>query len=241
MERRHLLIIGAPRTGTTLLATMISRHTEIAVLNEDKGWSMRRLLGKLIVGNKRCIPNQIEMKRSGRLHIRLWKKIGVAKEYQSSQFSIEDYLTLPHIKVIAIIREGNDAILSGIRRGKKSFRGAAYRWCRAIEIIHELTLRFPETVLVVSFEDLVIHPKENMERVAAFLDVDYQDRMLEGPVYNPWYPESGMNEEKINRSQKEKIDYNLPKLFPSADAQYHKLLSLCRTTSVTESEQRKNG
>ncbi|HME60287.1 MAG TPA: hypothetical protein VKH62_03465, partial [Candidatus Binatia bacterium] len=69
----------------------------------------------------------------------------------------------------------------------------------------------------------------------------YQDRMLEGPVYNPWYPESGMNEEKINRSQKEKIDYNLPGLFPSADAQYHKLLSLCRTTSVTESEQRKNG
>jgi hypothetical protein len=241
VERRHLLIIGAPRTGTTLLATMISRHTEIAVLNEDKGWSMRKLLGKVIVGNKRCIPNQIEIKRRSRLNSRLWKKMGVAKEYQSSQFSIEDYLTLPHIKVIGIIREGNDAILSGMRRGKKSFRGAAYRWCRAIEIIHELTVRFPEAVLVVSFEDLVVHPKENMERVAAFLNVDYQDRMLEGPVYNPWYPESGMNEEKINRSQKEKIDYNLAELFPSADAQYRKLLSLCQTISLIKPEQRKNG
>jgi Sulfotransferase family len=46
MELSHLLIIGAPRSGTTLLATMISRHTEIAVLNEDKGWALRRVLGK---------------------------------------------------------------------------------------------------------------------------------------------------------------------------------------------------
>lgn len=230
MEHRHLLIIGAPRTGTTLLATMISRHTEIAVLNEDKGWTMRKLLGKSIVGNKRCIPNQIELKRRSKLYIRLWKKIGVAKEYQSSQYSIEDYLTLPHIKVIGIIRDGNDAISSGMRRGKKGFQGAAYRWCRAIEIIHELKTRLPQQTLVVSFEDLVMYPRENMERIAVFLGVDYQDRMLEGPIYNPWYPETGMNREKVNRAKKEHIDFKLGELFPAAISQYRELLSLCRTT-----------
>ena len=202
MKRRHLLILGAPRTGTTLLATMISRHTDIGILNEDDGWSMRRLLGKLVVGNKRCIPNQIEMERRGKLRLRLWKKIGLMKEYQSSLFSIEDYLTLPHIQIIGIIRNGDDAISSGMNRGRKSFRGAAYRGCRAIEIMHELTTRFPERVLIVSFEDLVMQPRENMQRVAEFLGVEYQDRMLEGPVFNPWYPEEGMNEEKVNRSRK---------------------------------------
>lgn len=241
MERRHLLIIGAPRTGTTLLATMISRHTEIGILNEDKGWSMRKLLGKTLVGNKRCIPNQIELKRPGRLHIRLWKKIGLVKEYQSSQFCIEDYLTLPHIKIIGIIRDGNDAISSGMRRGRKSFQGAAYRWCRGIEIIHELKTRFPELVLVVSFEDLVRHPKENMIRVANFLNVEYQDRMLEGPVYNPWYPETGMNEEKVNRSQKEKIDFKLGERFPAADRRYRELLLLSQTAEITEPMQRQYG
>lgn len=233
MERGHLLIIGAPRTGTTLLATMISRHTEVGVLNEDKGWAMRKLLGKSIVGNKRCIPNQIEIKKRSRLYVRWWKKIGLAKEYQSSRFCIEDYLTLPNIKVIGIIREGNDAISSGMRRGKKSFSGAAYRWCRAIEIIHELKTRFPELLLVVSFEDLVMRPKENMQRVAEFLNVEYEDRMLEGPAYNPWYPESGMNEEKVNRSQKDKIDYNLEEKFPSIQGQYHELLRLCQTPAVS--------
>jgi Cdc6-like AAA superfamily ATPase len=234
VERGHLLIIGAPRTGTTLLATMISRHTEIGVLNEDKGWAMRKLLGKSIVGNKRCIPNQIEIKKRSRLYVRLWKKIGLAKEYQSSRFCIEDYLTLPHIKVIGIIREGNDGISSGMRRGKKGFRGASYRWCRAIEIIHELKTRFPELVLVVSFEDLVMRPKENMQRIAEFLNVEYQDRMLEGPAYNPWYPESGMNEEKVNRSEKDKIDFKLEEKFPSIQAQYRELLRHCQPSTITQ-------
>jgi hypothetical protein len=89
---------------------MISRHTEIAVLNEDKGWAMRRLLGKAVVGNKRCVPNQIELKKRSRLHFRFLKTLGVAKEYQSSEYCIEDYLRLPRIKIIGLIRSGNDVI-----------------------------------------------------------------------------------------------------------------------------------
>jgi hypothetical protein len=37
MNLSHLLILGAPRSGTTLLATMVSQHTEIGILNEDRG------------------------------------------------------------------------------------------------------------------------------------------------------------------------------------------------------------
>jgi hypothetical protein len=236
VEPSNLLIIGAPRSGTTLLATMISRHTEIAILNEDKGWAMRQLLGKMIVGNKRCVPNQIELKKPGRLHFRFLKTIGIAKEYQSSEFSIEDYLTLPNIKVIAIIRAGNDVVSSVMGRSEKNFRVASYRWCRSIEIIHELKTGFPEIVLVVSFENLVVYPKPNMERVAAFLNVEYQDRMLEGPQYNPWYPEEGMNHEKVNRAQAENIDFKLSERFPAIYRQYQKLLRLSEAPAREEFE-----
>lgn len=211
---------------------MVSRHADIGVLNEDDGWAMRRLVGKLVVGNKRCIPNQIEIKRRGRLHLRLWKNIGVMREYQSSAYSIEDYLTLPAIKIIGIIRNGNDAISSGMQRGGKSFRGAAYRWCRAIEILHDLVSRHPETVLIVSFEDLVLRPKENMERVAAFLSVDYQDRMLQGPVFNPWYPEAGMNPEKVNRAEKEKVDFHLEQKYPVFLTKYRRLVELSKQSAA---------
>jgi Sulfotransferase family len=136
--------------------------------------------------------------------------------------------------VIALIRDGNDAILSGMRRGKKNFRGAAYRWCRAVEIIHEIKSRYPEQVLVVSFEDLVLRPTQNIKRIARFLKVEYQERMLEGPVYNPWYPESGMNENKVNRSKKEQIDFKIPERFPAAERQYRELLRLCDIVEVTD-------
>ncbi len=235
LNRRHLLIIGAPRSGTTLLATMIGRHTEIGILNEDKGVAMRRLLGVAIVGNKRCIPNQIEIKRRHPLHLRLWKKIGLTREYQKSVYSIEDYLNLPQSQVIGLIRGGNDVISSGMRRGRKSFRGAAYRWCRAIEILHELKTRYPEQFLIVSFEELVLHPENTMKRVAAFLGVEYQDRMLDGPVYNPWYPEEGMNVEKVDRAKKEQIDFQLAERFPATVRQYQELLKLSESDPVKDS------
>jgi hypothetical protein len=233
MERRHLLIIGAPRSGTTLLATMVSRHTEIGVLNEDSGRAIRRVLGKAIAGNKLCTPNQIEMKKRHPLQLQLWKKLGLTREFQKSEFSIEEYLTLPNIQIIAIVRDGNDAISSGMRRGNKSFGGAAYRWCRAVEIIHELKTRYPDLVLVVSFESLVLHPGANMERIADFLKVNYQDRMLDGPVFNPRYPESGMNQEKVNRSKKERIDYRIAERFPAAARQYRELLAFCEIVAAT--------
>ena len=227
MELSHLLILGAPRSGTTLLATMISRHTEVCVLNEDRGWAMRRILGKTVVGNKRCVPNQIELKKRPWLHFRFLKTLGLAKEYQSSEYGIEDYLKLPNIKIIGLIRSGNDVISSVMGRSEKNFRVASYRWRRAIEVIHELKRRHPDAVLVVSFEDLVTHPQRNMERAAAFLDVEYQDRMLEGPQYNPWYPEAGMNPDKVHRAKKEAIDFHLPERFPDVYRQYQELLALC--------------
>ncbi len=39
-----------------------------------------------------------------------------------------------------------------------------------------------------------------------------------------------MNEEKVNRSQKEKFDFKLDENFPSVQAQYRELLALCQTT-----------
>ena len=167
--------------------------------------------------------------RPALLHFRFLKNIGLAKEYQSSEFSIEDYLTLPNIKVIGLIRGGNDVISSVMGRSEKNFRVASYRWCRSIEVIHELKTRVPKLLLVVSFENLVLSPKPNMERIAAFLNVEYQDRMLEGPQFNPWYPEEGMNREKVNRSQRENVDFKLSERFPAIYRQYQELLALSET------------
>lgn len=226
----HLLILGPPRSGTTLLAAMVSRHTEIGILNENKSWAMRQLLGKVVVGNKRCIPNQIELKKRGRLSLRFFKTIGLAKEYQSSEYSIEDYLTLPNIRILCLIRSGDDVISSIMRRGEKNFSVAAYRWRRAIEIIHYLNQTYPQSTLVVSFEDLIMQPREMMERIATFLGVEYQERMLEGPKYNPWYSETGLDKSKVHRANRENLDFKLQERFPADFEKYRGLVELAALT-----------
>jgi len=63
MEPTHLLIIGAPRSGTTLLAAMIGAHSKVAMLIEDRFFSIKKLTGKEVLANKLCIPHQLEIDR----------------------------------------------------------------------------------------------------------------------------------------------------------------------------------
>jgi hypothetical protein len=228
-QRRRLLIIGVQHSGTTLLTAMIGRHTEVGLLNEDKGWALEKIVGKQVVGNKRCIPNQIELGKRALFGLRFFKIIGLIQEYQSSRYSIEDYLRLPNIRIIGLIRDASDVVSSIMRRSRKSFRVACSRWRRATEIIHELKTRHDEIVMVVSFEDLVVNPSANMRRVASFLGLDFEEGILEGPQHAPYYPQEGLDKNKVHRSVKEKIDFHLPEKFPSEYRKYQELLAFSRS------------
>jgi len=43
-----------------------------------------------------------------------------------------------------------------------------------------------------------------------------------------------MNEEKVNRSKKERIDFKLAEQFPVVQGQYQELLSFCQTAATSE-------
>jgi len=60
-QETNLLVVGAPRSGTTLLAAMIGRHSEVAMLSEHLGFAVKDVISKPIAGNKLCIPNHIEI------------------------------------------------------------------------------------------------------------------------------------------------------------------------------------
>src|SRR5215471_12149239 len=114
----YLLIVGAPRSGTTLLATMIGMHSDVAMLIEDRFFGIKKLTGKKVLANKLCIPIQIEMnKRSDFFRQRL-QRLGYLKNYTTSKFNIQDYLKLEGIKIITIVRESGDVVNSIMKRGK---------------------------------------------------------------------------------------------------------------------------
>ncbi|MGH7826961.1 MAG: hypothetical protein ACREQ7_17540 [Candidatus Binatia bacterium] len=55
----------------------------------------------------------------------------------------------------------------------------------------------------------MLNPKANMERVAAFLKISYEDRMLDGPQYNPFYREKEFKKDRIDRAKNEGFDYQI--------------------------------
>jgi hypothetical protein len=212
---------------------MIGRHTEVGIVNEDvTGRGVASVLGKQVTGNKLCVPNQICLNRRPFLGQRLLKKIGLVSEAPKSRYCIRDYLELPNLKVLAIIRDGNDSVSSMMRRGETRLRKAARRWAEAIETIYDLKVKEPERVLVVSFDDLVLDPVNTLESVCAFFDLSFEERMLDGPEHNPYYSEAQLIKEKTRGGQTEKIKLFVEKRVPAAYAKYRRLLGLTDDESV---------
>jgi hypothetical protein len=228
-HQRYLLLIGAPRSGTTLLATMIGRHTDVGMVNEDiSGKGLIKILGKPLTGNKLCVPNQIQLHRRGGLVLTLLRKLGITSESPRSRHCILDYLELPNLKLVAIVRDGNDSIASMVARGETRFKKAARRWGEAIEAIFELRARFSERVLVVTFEELVLRPANTLEKLCAFLEIEFQEQMMDGYKYNRYYPRNALNKEKAYRHTKEEIDFRLDRLLPTPYDKYQRLLADCQ-------------
>jgi Sulfotransferase family len=232
-KRRHLLLIGAPRSGTTLLATMIGRHTDVGMVNEDvTGRAIRKVLGKQLTGNKLCVPNQIQLRRRDFFAARLLKRLGVIGEAPKSKYCIRDYLELPNLKVIAIIRDGSASISSMMVRGGARLRKAARRWAEAIETIDEINRQYHERVLVVAFEDLLLQPEKTLRKICTFLNVNFQEPMLHGYEDNPSYPGVELDTKKANPKEKTTIDLQLPELMPAAYEKYRALVVQARENLI---------
>jgi hypothetical protein len=215
---------------------MLGRHNDVGVLNEDiTGKGLRKIVGKPVTGNKLCVPNQIRLKTSI-FTFRFLKKLGFVAESPRSRFSIEDYLELSNLKIIAIIRDGSDTISSMMERGKNSFNRASKRWNEAIETIHELRTRYPERVMVVTFEDLVLKPEEALAATCRFLGLTFQNQMLEGSRYNPKYPQDKLDEESVHRYKKGGPDFRLEAVQPSTYRKFEELVASARQSQLEGAE-----
>jgi hypothetical protein len=227
LRREHVLLIGAPRSGTTLLGTMIGSHSDVGMVNEDVDIrALGRVLGKRLTGVKLCVPNQIRLEKKSYFGSQFLKKCGFIAESPKSYFSITEYLLNPNLKVIGIIRDGNDSVHSMMVRGKAKFKKSARRWREAVETIYTINKRSPERILIVAFEDLVLDPRVTLLRACDFLGLAFEDRMLQGHKLNPYYPEARLDPDKVYRHDREQFDFNLERFVPLAFKQHQELLTL---------------
>ena len=204
-EANVLLVVGCQRSGTTLLASMLGRHSEINMLFESQGNDVLKLIGKKYSGNKLLAWRQIRinqkasyfghfMNRVQNFDFKKKNKHHKVRPYPTSHLSITDYLSY-NTKPVVIFRKKEDTIASIVKRTKMSVEQAEHEWEKSDEILQFLTQNGAHSI---QFSELVTKPKEIMEGVCHFLHIPYEETMLDGSKYNYVYPSKTIQKNKAN-------------------------------------------
>lgn len=232
MPETGCLIVGSPRSGTTLCVSMVGAHPEIAMTSEDLCHGAQKAVGVSVWGNKLTVPNHITLDPEADTRS-YWKRLedglrgflgrprGGRQLHPSCQTTIRTYVEEKDAHVIGMIRSPNQVVDSIIHRGNQSAEEAKRRWVRAVRAIRTVVQDYPSRSYVVRFSDLVRVPEQTMGRICAFLNVSFSSDMLDGFKYTPQYDRDDIDEE---RAAAEVKDYEVQKYDWDAVKMYRQLV-----------------
>ena len=193
------VVIGLQRTGTTLLASMLGRHSEINMLFESVTKDSLKLIGKQWNGNKLLAYRQIRKnKRSSKwghlinrivnLDFKQENKHHLVRPFPTSAMSIEDYKKEGAV-FITIERDKESSISSMMKRAGQTKKQSEKEWEHGMKIINQLK---NEGAYSLTFVDLVNNSERYLKEICNFLSIEYLEKMLEGPKYNFVYPQDSV-------------------------------------------------
>jgi hypothetical protein len=86
----------------------------------------------------------------------------------------------PEARFVVLVRDGRDVALSllGVPFGPNNVWAAAHFWARGIDLGVEAENRLGDRVLTVRYEDIVDDPATQVERLCAFLGLEYEPDLL---------------------------------------------------------------
>jgi hypothetical protein len=227
MNPKKVLILGCPRSGTSLLTGMVGAHPDVAMLWEDRSFAIKRIVGKRVAGNKLCVPNQIH--RHPTWLERLSRRYGWFVHRHKSAVSIDRYLKEQDLRLVLIVRSPESIISSMMRRGDLDRDAAIARWSQGTQILDELAQQEKERSVVVQFEELLQSPRAHIEAISAFLGLPFSEQMLEGHKHTKLYDQhDGIDASKTSSSD-HAINLDLSTTQPAALTSYQRL---CEATAV---------
>lgn len=84
----------------------------------------------------------------------------------------------PDLRVIHALRDGRDVVRSFMEVSREGLPYFAAWWVRAVARARAFGARWPAQYLEVRYEDLVRDPAATIRRIAAFLELAFDERML---------------------------------------------------------------
>jgi hypothetical protein len=201
MIREPVFVVGAERSGTTLLRLMLDHHPEIAfsgefefavdMIGEDGGFPPVEAYREWLVSNRvfrassvtldasldypRLVNSFLEQRqrRSG-------KRIVGATVHR--HFDRLLYIW-PDARFLHIVRDGRDVARSTVRMGwAGNVWTGSERWIEAERLWASLGEKLSESRRCeLRYEELVAHPRETLETICGFIGVSFHEAMLSFP------------------------------------------------------------
>jgi hypothetical protein len=166
-----IIVCGAPRSGTTLLISILDSHNEILAIpfetwllvnKRSNRWFKRDSLNKkFILLQLKAFLISLNITKD---HKRWCEKTPTNVFYLDFIFSLFDR----KVKVINIIRDGRDVVMSHHSRLGKFM--TPQKWVHYVE--QGLKYKDDPNVLTIRYEDLITKYDETMALVARFLHIE---------------------------------------------------------------------
>lgn len=191
---RPVFIVGMPRSGTTLLETVLDSHTAITGAGELSAINDIHLHMRQASGGG--LPDQLAAWREhaselGQAYLEELDRVAPGAQRAVDKMPNNAlhvgliHTILPNARILWIDRNPDDVALSCFQ---KTF-GTGLAWATSLDGIRAFQAGLEKLrdhwaaqpgirMLQVRYEQLVQHPEEEVRRICAFLDVPYEPQML---------------------------------------------------------------
>ncbi|MFP6656742.1 MAG: sulfotransferase domain-containing protein [Pirellulales bacterium] len=195
--KTYVMFIGQPRSGTSLLGSILNAHRRMCVAQELNAlryvrrgynrWQLFWLLmqrdatfakgGRQWTGYDYVVPNQWQGKFED-LQVIGDKKAGLSTDQLRRRPKLMDTLQntvgLP-IRIVHVVRDPFNVITTVHRRRKISMEKSAQIYFRRCETNWQLMQQCGESVMTFELEELISQPESHLRNLCSFLGVDAAD------------------------------------------------------------------
>lgn len=221
----HLLVVGTPRSGTTLLTCLIGAHPNCIMMGECFSAEEHKIVSPAkVIGNKLCSPNQVQFSHPPprvslrRLPHRILRRLVALipgysyRDLPLGRLSVQRYVQDRDARLLFIVRTPGQVVESMRRRDGCDVEEAISRWARGMREMHRAIDAFGDRSHVTQFESLVEFPERVMQNVSEFLGLEYAPTMLEGYENTPQYERGRIDPEVAKGSpETHRIEERVPK------------------------------
>jgi len=201
------LFIGHGRSGHSIVGALLDAHPNIIISDEADtigmmlhGFPRNKILSAIVLksqwqayrkrtksglGGKQYsywVPRQWQGKHHN-LRVLGDSKAGVTVDHlQKNPYALERLLSLLQLKlkVILVLNNSYDNIITMVLRGGRSLEKTTNNYFKKFETIIKISDQInPKDLIVVRHEQLIKHPKETLQKITNFLEMESSQNYLD--------------------------------------------------------------